>query len=312
MTKIINSHQRADIYERVTASIVADLERGTRPWVKPWRTHTTGSVLRPLRHDGTPYRGINIVLLWSAATEHGYTSPTWMTYRQAHSLGGQVRKGETGSLVVFANRIERDDRDPDTGEHTTRVIPIMRGYTVFNADQIDGLPDRYRPTATPDTPDAHAVRIDRADRFAAATGITIRTGGTRACYIPALDHIEIPEYTRFNDTQTSTAAEAYYATLLHELTHATSPAHRCNRELGKRFGDRAYAREELVAELGAAFLCANLGITLEPRADHAAYIASWLAVLRSDKRAIFNAASLAQKAVDWLSKVVTAVDQSAA
>jgi antirestriction protein ArdC len=219
MTKSINPRPRADIYERVTASIIADLERGTRPWVKPWTTQSAGAALRPLRHDGTPYRGINIVLLWSAASDHGYSSLTWMTYRQAHALGGQVRKGETGSLVVFANRIEREDRDPPTGEKTMRTIAVMRGYTVFNCDQIDGLPDCFRPTLPADTPQSHSLRIDRADRFVAATGAVIRTGGNRACYVPAADHIMMPDMVRFQGTATSTAAEAYYATLCHEVIH---------------------------------------------------------------------------------------------
>jgi antirestriction protein ArdC len=143
-------------------------------------------------------------------------------------------------------------------------------------------------------------RIDHADAFVTATGANIQHRGNRACYIPSVDRIEMPPYAQFRDTQTSTAAEGYYATLLHELVHWTSPAHRCNRDRGKRFAYHAYAREELVAEIGAAFLCADLNIALEPRPDHAAYIAAWLTVLKSDKRAIFNAAALAQKAVDCL------------
>ena len=202
--------------------------------------------------------------------------------------------------------------DADTGEATTHTIALMRAYTVFNVDQIDGLPDRYRPTPEPDTRQTHSLRIDRVDRFVTATGAIIRIAGARACYVPSADRIDMPDAARFEGTATSTAAEAYCATLLHELVHWTAPTHRCDRELGRRFGDLAYAREELVAELGAAFLCADLGITLEPRANHAAYIASWLTVLRNDKRAIFNAASLAQKATDWLSAATDAVLRNAA
>jgi len=171
--------------------------------------------------------------------------------------------------------------------------------TVFNCEQIDGLPERYIP-AMPLEPEASSARIDRADAFVTATGATIVHKGERACYIPSADRIEMPRHSLFRDTETSTAAEGYYATLLHELVHWSSPTQRCDRELGKRFGDEAYAREELVAEIGAAFLCADLGIAIEPRPDHAAYIHAWLKILKSDKRAVFSAAALAQKAADWL------------
>jgi len=270
----INSNT-ADLYTRITSRIIADLEQGVRPWLKPWTTGAT-NVARPLRHSGEPYAGINVVLLWSEAVTRGFCSPTWMTFRQAQALGGHVRKGETGTTVVYANRVTRTETDL-AGTEVEREIAFLKAYTVFCVDQIDGLPDRFyvetmaeRPTDTP------AGRIERADAFVAATDAVIRTGGSRACYIPSLDRIDMPAYASFHDTGTSTAAEGYYATLLHELIHWTGPAHRCDRELGKRFGDHAYAREELIAELGAAFLCADIGITPEPRADHASYIASWL------------------------------------
>jgi antirestriction protein ArdC len=180
-------------------------------------------------------------------------------------------------------------------------MPLLRAYTVFNFAQIDGLPAQYMAhpalgTVAIDT----SGRIDHADALVTATGANIQHRGNRACYIPSVDRIEMPSYAQFQDTPASTAAEGYYATSLHELIHWTSPAHRCDRDLGKRFADHAYARGEFVAEIGAAFLCADLNITLEPRPDHAASIATWLTVLKSDKRAIFNAAALAQKAVDWL------------
>jgi antirestriction protein ArdC len=290
-----------DIYTRITNQIIEDLEQGVRPWFKPWSTAlATGHVARPLRHNGQPYSGINVVLLWSEAFARGFTSPTWMTFRQALVLGGHVRKGETGSMVVYANRVTKTETDGN-GDETEREFAFLKAYAVFNAAQIDGLPDRYcAKTPAEQQSDTYTGRIDRADGFVAATGANIRSGGNRACYNLVADRIEMPSYTCFRDTATSTAAEAYYATLFHETVHWTAPVHRCNRELGKRFGDRAYAREELIAELGAAFLCADLGITPEPRADHAAYIASWLTVLRNDKRAIVSAASFAQQAVDWL------------
>lgn len=300
MSKHLSANPRADIYQRVTDTIIRDLEQGARPWTKPWTTTSKDSdSIRPLRHDGTPYRGINVLILWSEATERGYASPTWMTYRQAQALGAQVRKGEHGATVVYAKTIERAEDDVVTGDETVARIPVLRAYTVFNTDQIDGL-----PVPTPAQPSAIkesvSTRIERADAFIAATGATIVHRGNRACYIPSADRIEMPPYGQFIDTPTASAAEGYYATVLHELVHWTSPPHRCDRDLGKRFGDSAYAREELVAEIGAAFLCADLSITLDPRPDHAAYLANWLAVLKSDKRAIFAAAALAQKAVDWL------------
>ena len=290
---------KADAYSRITDGIIADLEQGVRPWFKPWSTGQT-AVTRPLRHNGEPYSGINVILLWSEAIARGFRSPTWMTFRQALALGGHVRKGETGSTVVYASRLSKTETD-DTGAPVEREIAFLKAYTVFCADQIDGLPASFYRSSQSDQPaDNRAGRIERADAFIVATGVAIRTGGGRACYIPSADRIDMPPYTTFRDTGTSSAAEGYYATLLHELIHWTAPAHRCDRQLGKRFGDHAYAREELVAELGAAFLCADLGITPEPRADHAAYIASWLTVLRHDKRAIVSAASLAQRAAAWL------------
>lgn len=302
MIQSIRTNPRADFYQRITDAIIRDLEQGARPWTKPWATTSPAcSAIRPLRHDGTPYRGINILILWSEASDHGYTSSTWMTYRQAQSLGAQVRKGERGTTVVYAKPLQFHNEDVTTDEDNTRTVPLLRAYTVFNVDQIDGLPLQYMPNPVPEVAAIDVSgRVDRADAFLTATGANVQHRGNRACYVPSLDRIEMPAYGQFQDTPVSTAAEGYYATLLHELVHWTSSAHRCDRDLGKRFADHAYAREELVAEIGAAFLCADLKITLEPRSDHAAYIATWLTVLKSDKRAIFSAAALAQKAVDWL------------
>jgi antirestriction protein ArdC len=305
MPKNGNSKTSDDVYARITKRIIEDLERGVRPWLKPWSAGSpAGRIARPLRHNGQPYSGINIVLLWSEANACGFTSPTWMTFRQAHELGAHVRKGETGSMVVYANRIAKTETDGN-GNEIESEIAFLKSYTVFCVDQIDGLPARYyADKQSEQLTDTHAGRITRADAFVAATGALVRNGGNRACYIPTADRIDMPAYTNFRDTGTSTAAEAYYATLLHELVHWTAPTHRCDRELGKRFGDHAYACEELVAELGAAFLCADIGVTPEPRPDHAAYIGSWLTVLRADRRAIVTAASLAQKAADWLNTLV--------
>lgn len=245
ITKNSSTHPRVDVYQRVTDKIIRDLEQGTRSWIKPW-TPSSGQAVpaRPLRHDGTPYRGVNVLILWSEAITHGYSSATWMTYRQAQALGAQVRKGEQGASVVYAKAIERADDDPVTAEEAIRRIPLLRAYTVFNIEQIDGL------SAQPAPVPAHeptSTRIDSVDAFIAATTAKIVHKGNRACYLPSDDRIELPPYRQFIDTPTSSAAEGYYATLLHELIHWTSPKHRCDRDLGKRFGDNAYAREELVA-----------------------------------------------------------------
>lgn len=276
MSKHLSANPRDDIYQRVTNTIIRDLEQGTRSWTKPWTTTSKDSgSIRPLRHDGTPYRGINVLILWSEAIEHSYTSSTWMTYRQAKTLGAQVRKGEHGAIVVYAKTIERAEDGAVIGDETVTRIPVLRAYTVFNTDQIDGLP-ALTPAQPSPIKESVSTRIERADAFIAATGATIVHRGNRACYIPSADRIEMPPYGQFIDTLTASAAEGYYATVLHELVHWTSPPHRCDRNLSKRFGDNAYAREELVAEIGAAFLCANLSITLDPRPDHAAYLANWL------------------------------------
>ena len=285
---------REDVYSRVTARIVADLEQGTRPWLKPWSvTHTAGRITRPLRANGQPYRGMNVLLLWGEAVANGYSAPIWMTYKQAQELGAQVKKGEHGALVVYADRFTKTETN-EKGEAFEREIPFMKGYTVFNVEQIDGLPAHYY--AQPAQPLPAAQRIETAERFAVSTGAEVRHGGNRAFYAPARDFVQMPPFEAFKDP------ESYYATLTHELTHWTGHVSRCARdfEKGHRFGSEGYAFEELIAELGAAFLCADLGITPEPREDHAAYLAHWLQVLKADKRAIFTAAAHAQRAADYL------------
>lgn len=295
-----------DVYSRITNKIVADLEQGVRPWFKPWNSeHASGRISRPLRHNGVPYRGINVVMLWSASVTKGYGCPLWLTYKQAMELGGNVRKGETGELVVYANTITRTETN-DAGEESEHAIPFLKGYTVFNAEQCEGLPERY--CVTPEGPTLSPIaRIERADKFFAATGADIRHSGTRAFYSPSTDHIQMPPFEIFRDS------ESYAATLAHELTHWTKHEKRLNRDFGrKRTGDEGYAREELVAELGSAFLSADLGLTPEVRGDHAAYIGSWLKALRDDTRLIFSAASHAQRAVDFLHSLQTSVSAEAA
>lgn len=286
------AEERKDVYERVTARIVADLERGVRPWAQPW-TSGNNRPHRPLRHNGLPYSGINVLMLWSAAVDAGFQGAQWMTFRQAQELGGHVRKGERGSLVVYANRVTKSGTD-ENGDEVEVEIPFLKGYTVFNVDQIDGLPAQYQ--AKPEPRFVEPVeRLTHAEEFFRATAADIRERGGRAFYSPAGDYIQIPPIDAFPN------AEEFYSTLAHEATHWTKGPNRLVRDFGRKsWGDEGYAIEELVAELGAAYLCADLEITPEVREDHAAYISSWLKVLKGDKRAVFSAAAHAQRAVDFL------------
>ena len=292
-----------DVYSRITEKIIADLEAGVRPWAKPWNAeHAAGRINKPLRHNGQAYSGINVLMLWSAACDRGFASPIWMTYRQAKEYSGQVRKGENGELVVYANKLIREDEDPETGEEKKRAIPFLKGYTVFNVEQIDGLPEKYYELAEPVLDPVS--RISKAEKFFAATGVSIKHGGNRAFYAVGPDYIQMPPFECFQN------AESYYSTLGHEATHATRHKSRLDRSFGrKRWGDEGYAAEELVAELGACFLCADLGIALEPRDDHAAYLKSWLKVLRNNTRAIFTAASHAQRAAEYLHSLQPQTEQ---
>lgn len=285
-----NEPARPDIHTRITNQILAQLEAGVRPWTKPWTSNAP--VNRPLRHDGTPYSGINVLLLWSEAASRGFNEATWMTFRQALALGAHVRKGEQGSTVVYADTLVRTETS-DAGEDETSRIPFLKAYTVFNIDQIENLPERYAPRPQPIV--NREIRIAEVEAFFAACGPDIRHGGGMAYYAPSRDIVQMPAFESFRD------AESYYATLGHEMTHWTKHPTRLNRDFGRqRHGDAGYAREELVAELGSAFLCADLGLALEPREDHAAYLASWLEVLRNEKRFIVSAAAHAQRAVDHL------------
>jgi antirestriction protein ArdC len=288
------TQEKKDVYQRITDQIVAELEQGVRPWLKPWDAeHAAGRITRPLRFNGVPYQGINVLMLWGEAVAKGFAAPVWMTFRQAQELGGHVRKGEKGSLVVYADRIRRTETDEVTGEEEEREIPFLKGYSVFCVDQIEGLPERYYAKAEPRLDPVQ--RIDHAERFFAATGADIRYGGNQAYYSVTHDYVQMPPFECFRD------AESFYATLGHEIVHHTRHPSRLDRDFGrKRWGDEGYAAEELVAELGSAFLCADLDLTPEPREDHAAYIASWAKVLKNDKRAIFTAASHAQRAADYL------------
>jgi antirestriction protein ArdC len=230
-----------------------------------------------------------------SALSQNFAAPIWMTYRQATELGAHVRKGEKGSLVVYANAITRTEHDEKSGEDIEREIPYMKGYTVFNVEQIEDLSEIYYAKAVP-TLDPVA-RIEHAEKFFGSLAATVRHGGNRAYYAQELDYVQMPPFEAFRD------AESYYATLSHELTHWTKHEQRLNRDFGrKRWGDEGYACEELVAELGSAFVCADLELHQETREENAAYIATWLEVLKNDNRVIFSAAAHAQRAADYLNQ----------
>jgi antirestriction protein ArdC len=285
---------RISVHDKVTAQIVAALEKGVRPWIKPWDAElAAGGTTRPLRANGVPYRGVNVLLLWSAAWERGYTDQTWMTFKQALACGGCVRKGEKGSLVVYANTAVRTEADAEGDQDQERSFSFLKAYTVFNRVQVEGLPARVSTLSKPVLDPA--ARIAQAETFFSMTGADIRHGGGHAYYAPSVDRVHMPPFEAFGDPV------SYYAVLAHEVTHWTKAKHRLDRDFGTtRFGSHGYAIEELVAELGAAFICADLGLTTEPRDDHAAYLQHWLEVMRSDTQAIFIAAAHAQRAADYL------------
>lgn len=285
---------REDVYARVAGQIVADLERGVRPWAKPWNAeHAAGRIARPLRSNGEPYRGMNVLLLWSSAADRGYAARIWMTFNQAKELKAHVRAGERSTPAVYAGKIARREAREDGGEEKEKEIFFLKTYAVFNVEQIEGLPPHFYAAAGPKLDPAR--RIEHAEDFAKNTGAVVRHGGDGAHYSPASDHVQMPPRESFRDP------EAYYSTLLHELAHWTKREGRLDRDFGrKKFGDEGYAREELVAEIASAFLSADLGLELRVREDHASYLDHWIKVIKEDHRAVFVAASHAQQAADYL------------
>src|SRR5690606_32996143 len=274
---------------RITAAIIEKLEQGTKPWVKPWRGVP---VSRPLRSCGTPYRGMNTFWLWMVAEAAGFASPYWMTYRQCQALGGQVRKGEKSTIATFYRTYDRQVED-ESGEEDTGTGRVLRAYAVFNADQCDGLPEMYlpKPSVQSREPEGREARLDQ---FFASIGAALRHHGSEAYYEPAVDRITMPPATLFD------GYDHYYATLAHELSHWTGHGSRLARDLKNRFGSKAYAAEELIAELSAAILGAELGLPVAHLDSHASYIAHWLELLKSDERAILTAAARAEEAAACL------------
>ncbi|PLP60793.1 antirestriction protein ArdC [Mesorhizobium loti] len=286
-----SQQSRANLYSEITDRIIADLERACVPWVKPWGPAKAGVGLPRNAATGRGYSGINILILWGAVIERDYPSQNWLTFRQALSLGGSVRKGENGTTIVHADRfIPKDEKERAKAEHSEpQAIPFLKRFTVFNTAQCDGLPDHVHAGGRV-LPERETV--PHAEALVQASGADIRIGGDRAFYMPGADFIQLPPQPAFFEQVN------FYRTCFHELGHWTGHPTRLARDMSGSFGSKAYAREELIAEIAAAFVCSTLGI--EPTVRHADYIASWLAVLREDNRAIFRAASLASKAADFL------------
>ena len=284
---------RASLYDEITDKIIAELEAGCVPWVQPWGTSASKAPLAIPRNASTDrqYSGINILILWGAAIERGFTGQSWLTFRQALSLGGHVRKGERGITVVYADRfVPKDEkrRAREDGEEA-QAIPYLKRFTVFNTDQCEELPDNIATAAPP----PQLGMIEPAiEALIKASGITFHIGGDRAFYAPAEDYVQVPPPQAYFEPIN------WHRTALHELGHATGHRSRLNRDQSASYGTRKYAFEELVAELCAAFGCASLGIV--PTVRHADYIGYWLEILREDNRAIVRAASQASKAADYL------------
>ena len=284
---------RTNLYSEITDKIITELEAGRVPWVQPWGTSAAKAPLGLPKNASTDrqYSGINVLLLWGAVIEHSFSGQSWLTFRQALSMGGNVRKGERGTTVVYADRFVPEDekrRARETGEDA-QAIPFLKRFTVFNTDQCENLPEDVA-IAAPPVPTG--LIEPHVEALIAATGIDFRIGGDRAFYVPAHDYVQVPPPQAYFEPIN------WHRTALHEMGHATGHVSRLGRDFSGSFGTKKYAFEELIAEINAAFCCASLGIA--PTVRHADYIASWLEVLREDNRAIVRAASQAGKAADWL------------
>lgn len=292
----MQASQKEDLHQRITNQIIVAIEQGAGSYQMPWNPKlcgNTSSIGLPHNPVGRySYHGINILSLWASQQDRNYLSPEWATFKQWQSVGAQVRKGEKGSLTVFYKSVNTESDLSETDKEKPHSIFIAKAAYVFNIAQVDG----YEQPEPPELPP-----IDRnipADYFIQSSGAIIHKNSREACYVPSRDEIHLPPEGAFID------AQSYYSVALHELVHWTGHANRCDRDLKNRFGSEAYAAEELIAELGSAFLCAEIGISPEPRIDHARYIDSWLKILKNDKRAIFTAAAKASQATSFLTTLI--------
>lgn len=287
------NQDRGSLYAEITAKIVAELEEERVPWVQPWGTAGTASSLDLPNNaaTGRRYSGINVLILWGAVIEGGYATQSWLTFRQAKALGATVRKGERGTTVVYASRfVPGEERgQPAAKPDGSRGIPFLKRFTVFNAEQCEGLPEDIGVPVAP--PDLELI-LPQADRLIEASGLDFRIGGARAYYDPLHDYVQVPPPQAYFEPIN------WHRTAFHELAHSAGHHSRLKRDLTGAFGTKKYAQEELVAEIAAAYVCAALGIV--PTVRHADYIGSWLELLRADDRAIVRAASAASKAADYL------------
>jgi antirestriction protein ArdC len=292
---------RRDAHDAITEKIATAIEAGVGDYRMPWHRHGA-SISRPINAStGRAYQGANVIALWAEASLRRFDSGYWATYRQWHSVGAQVRKGARGATIVFYKAIEAQNNEDGEGREVPQPTLVARTSWVFNADQVDGW-------APPVQAKANEVESrENAEAFIAATRADIRYGGDRAYYDVPGDYIGLPRPEQFVATETSSATECFYSVHLHELIHWTGASDRLARVLRGRFGDEAYAMEELIAEFGAAFLCADLHIANEPRLDHACYVSSWLKVLNRDRNALFTAANKANAAVGYLALVTRGV-----
>ncbi len=289
---------RPSIYDEVTARVIGELEVGCVPWVQPWAAAGAGNVAMPRNAASQrPYSGINILILWATGVAQRFPSQDWLTFRQAQALGGSVRRGEHGATIVYADRFTPEDgTDGDTGEEELRSIPFLKRFTVFNVAQCEGL----RAFAADPAPLGLDAVQPLGEQLIRASRVEYRIGGDEAFYAPIFDFVQVPPQSAFFDPVN------YYRTAFHELTHATGHASRVGRDLKLTYASPGHAREELIAEMGSAFLCASLGI--QPTVRHADYLGAWLTLLRNDSRAIVRAARQASKAADWLLARLRAAD----
>jgi antirestriction protein ArdC len=291
MVEVCNEAGRQSLYAEVTARVVHEMSQGRMPWVQPWDSAGCGCAMPHNAGTGRPYSGINVLILWSAVIEGGFSSQRWLTYRQAQAIGGNVRRGEKGTTVCYADRFtpRSEEEAAESEGRDARQRAFLKRFTVFNVDQCEGLPETL--TATPALPSEREA-IPHGEELIRATGADFRIGRELAFYSPSADFVEVPPQQAFRDQIN------YYRTALHELGHWTGHAGRLGRDQSGRFGSAAYAREELVAEMASAFTCAALSI--QPTVRHSDYIVAWLDLLLDDDKAIFRAASAASKAADYL------------
>jgi antirestriction protein ArdC len=291
--RVGSGSERRSLYDQITAKIIAELEAGRAPWAQPWVTPAANAgVAMPTNvATGRRYSGINVLILWGAVIENGFSSHGFLTFRQALGLGGAVRKGERGVTIVYADRYtpEDDKRDAVRRGQKPRTIPFLKRFTVFNVEQCERLTAELTVGAAPVETDLIEPKVEA---LIGATGIDFRIGGERAFYAPAEDYVRVPPPQAYFEPIN------WHRTALHELSHASGHSSRLKRDLSGTFGTKKYAFEELVAEMGAAFTCATLGVV--PTVRHADYLGAWLEVLREDNRVIVRAASAASKAADYL------------